>query len=173
MHLTDIIHGIIRDHGPIDREQVLVLYRKGVRSGLYEGDPNDRTSVNVALNSLESAKDIYRLYSAGDDRPDSESASPDSDDGLTTRLAALDRAISALPMSITDNVKTHGDKVTALAARFEAFLLGVDSPEEQLKAARQSSGGMIARDSISAAGEPVVLPPMSQAGPPYLYGEPE
>lgn len=173
MRPTDIIHGIIRDYGPIDQERLLVLYRKGVRAGVYDDDPNPRASVDIALASLDGSEDIERLYHAVDERPDSKSASPSSNDSLTTRLAALDRAISALPMSTTDNLKIHGDKVMALAARFEAFLLGTDSPQEQVNAARQSSGGMITRDSISAAGEPVVLPPMSAAGPPYLYGEPE
>lgn len=115
-----------------------------------------------AMGVLSRAGKVKATYSFINDADGSRQLSDGSPDAYSVRLAALDRAVSALSVSPTENPRSRTGSIIQMARRFEDYLLGVEMTTGEHKRPTQSGGGMT-RDNTTT---------MAPAGPPYLYGEP-
>lgn len=146
MTLDDIVLDFILREGPLTKEEIVRMYREKIQSGAEEVDGAPTITIDSILSTLLSNGNIEWKYGAKGFSSHSPAASGASDDVLTTRLAALDRAIQAvqpLRSMAADTPESRCIAIVKVAERFEQFLLGVEASEDSVARSRQSNGGMI------------------------------
>lgn len=158
MTLDDIILDLILEEGPLTKEEILNMYRKGIQSGEYSADGAPNITVDSVLSTLLGNGSIEWKYGAQGFSSYSQAASQASDNALTTRLMALDRAIQAMPPSPTETYRSRCSSILQTAKAFEEFLMGVEPAEDSVGRSKQSDGGMIRVSARKMPSKPSVDP---------------